>query len=126
MEIKNMRHKKIQDFLKKLAKEDKDISGVVVFDIKTGEPLAETFSKTYVKKTITIEQLIMKLEKERILKLDPCGPKNWAMYSFGKKIIVTARIHKDIFMSAEYVIEKAPSACIEDALEVALMINELL
>jgi len=121
-----MQNKKIEDLLKKLDKEDKDISGIVVFDIQTGEPLATTFSETYVKKTITIEQLIMKLEKERILKLDPCGPKNWAMYSFGKKIVVTVRVRKDVFMSVEYVIEKAPSASIEDALEVALMINELL
>ncbi len=121
-----MQYKKIQGLLTKLGKEDKEISGVVVFDIKTGKPLATTFSKIYVKKTITIEQLITKLEKDRVLKLDPCGPKNWAMYSFGKKIIVTVRVRKDTFMSVEYVIEKAPSACIEDALEVALMTNELL
>lgn len=121
-----MQHKKIQDLLKKLGKEDREISGIVVFSMNTGKPLASTFSAAYVKKTVAVEQMIAKMEKNRILKLDPCGPKNWAMYSFGKKIIVTVRIRKDVFMSVEYVIEKAPSASIEDALEVALMINELL
>ena len=57
---------------------------------------------------------------------DFAGPKNWAMYSFGKKIVVTARIKKDNWITVEYAIEKAPSACVEDALELALMVNEQL
>ena len=121
-----MQHKKIKELLTKLCREDREISGIVVFDIENGKSLAATFTAGYVRKTIAIEQLIAKLEKNRVLKLDPCGPKNWAMYSFGKKIITTVRIRKDIFMSVEYMIEKSPSASIEDALEVALMINGLL
>lgn len=123
---KYMQTKEIQKLLNRLNKEDKDISGAVVFDLKKGAAIAATFSKGYVKKTIEIEQLIADLEKRRIMKLDPCGPKNWAMYSFNKKIVVTVRIKKHIFISLEYVMEKAPGASIEDALEVALMVNELI
>ncbi|HEV7424081.1 MAG TPA: hypothetical protein VGO21_02730 [Candidatus Paceibacterota bacterium] len=121
-----MQTKAIQKLLTRLNKEDEEISGAVVFDLKKGTVIASTFSKEYVKKTIEIEQLIADLEKRRIMKLDPCGSKNWAMYSFNKKIVATVRIKKDIFISLEYVMEKAPSASIEDALEVALMVNELI
>ena len=120
METKNQN---VQDLIDKFDKEDPEITGIAVFDINKGIPLASTFSEDYNKKTIEIEQSIADLEKNRILKLDPCGSKNWAMYSFGKKIIVTVRIKKDNWLTMEYAIEKAPSACIEDALEVALMVN---
>lgn len=121
-----MQTHEIQNLLSRLDKEDKEIAGVVVFDIKKDEAIASTFSPDYVKKTLEIERLIANLEKKRIMKLDPCGPKNWAMYSFDKKIVVTVRVKHDIFTSTEYVIEKSPSAAIEDALEVALMVNELI
>jgi len=121
-----MENQKIQSLLDKFDKEDPEITGICVFNINDGSTIASTFSKDYNEKTIEIEKSIADLEKNRILKLDPCGPKNWAMYSFGKKIIVTVRIKKDIWLTIEYAIEKAPSACIEDALEVALMVNEML
>lgn len=120
-----MEQQKIQDLLNKFDKEDPEITGVIVFDIATGFAIASTFSDDYNKKTTEIEQAIAQLEKNRILKLDPCGDKNWAMYSFGKKIIVTARIKHDHWLTMEYAIEKAPSACIEDSLEMALMVNQL-
>jgi len=121
-----METNKIQGLLSRLTKEDKEISGSVVFDIHTGTAIASTFSKPYVKNTVKIEQLIAGLEKDRLMKLDPCGPKNWAMYSFDKKIVTTVRVKKDVFISLEYAIEKSPSASIEDALEIALMVNGLL
>ncbi len=121
-----MENKKIQELLDKFDKEDPEITGVMVFNISTGEVVASTFPADYNKKDIEIEQAIADLEKNRILKLDPCGAKNWAMYSFGKKIIATARIKKDTWITMEYAIEKSPSACIEDALEVALMVNDAL
>jgi len=121
-----MENQKIQELLTKFDKEDPEITGIVLFDIAKGSVIASTFSEDYNKKTIEIEQAIADLETNRILKLDPCGPKNWAMYSFGKKIVVTARIKNDVWITMEYAIEKAPSACIEDALEVALMVNQSL
>lgn len=121
-----MEVQKIQELFSRLDKEDKEITGLIVFDIKEGKPIASTFTEAYDKKTIEIEQDIANLEKNRILKIDPCGLKNWAMYSFGKKIIVTTKIKKDVWLTIEYAIEKAPSACIEDALEIALMANESL
>ena len=121
-----MENLKIRELLAKFDKEDPEIIGIVLFDIAKGSVIASTFSEDYDKKTIEIEQVIADLEKNRILKLDPCGPKNWAMYSFGKKIIVTVRVKKDDWITVEYAIEKAPSACIEDALEVALMVNQSL
>jgi len=119
-----MENQNIKSLLDKFDKEDPEITGICIFDINKGTVTASTFPEEYNKKTLAIEQSIAELEKDRILKLDPCGPKNWAMYSFGKKIIVTVRIKKDNWLTIEYAIEKAPSACIEDALEVALMANE--
>jgi len=121
-----MENQKIKDLLTKFDKEDPEITGIVFFDIDNGSVIASTFSEDYNKKTVEIEQAIADLEKNRILKLDPCGPKNWAMYSFGKKVIVTARVKDNNWITMEYAIEKAPSACIEDALEVALMVNQSL
>lgn len=117
---------KIQELLLRFDREDEDISGVVVFDIKKGKELASTFSDEYTVKTIKIEQMLQELDKDRILKLDPAGPKNWAMYSYDKKIIATVRVKDDICLSCEYSVERAPSAAIEDALEIALMVNQLL
>lgn len=117
----------LQNLLDKFDKEDPEISGIVVFDIKTSEVLASsTFSDDYAVKTVKIEQMIRDLELDRILKLDPAGQKNWAMYSFGRKIVVTVHIRGSIWMTSEYVVQKAPSAAIEDALEIALMANDVL
>jgi len=119
-----MENSKIKELLTKFDKEDPEITGAVLFNLNNKSVLASTFSEDYDKKTIEIEQAIADLEKNRILKLDPCGPKNWAMYSFGRKVVVTVRVKDDNWLTMEYAIEKAPSACIEDALEVALMVNQ--
>lgn len=122
-----MAHEGLQNLLDRFDQEDKDITGVVIFDIDAGEALASsTFSEDYVGKTVKIEQMIRDLEEDRILKLDPAGKKNWAMYSFGRKIVVTVRVRGSIFLTIEYVVQKAPSAAIEDALEIALMANDVI
>ena len=119
-----MKNDKIQGLLGELKQKDSELDGSIVFDIVSGETIASTFSGDYDQKTIKIEQLVADLEKDRILKLDPTGPKNWMMSSWAKKIVTTVRIKGNIFLSCEYVIEKAPSAAIEDALEIALMVNQ--
>lgn len=111
-----MENKKIQEVLNSFDREDieKEIS------------LASTFSEDYIKKTIEIERSILDLEKNRILKLDPAGEKTWAMYSFRKKVVATVKIRGSIFMTTEYVVQKSPSSAIEDVLEIALIINNVL
>jgi hypothetical protein len=119
-----MKNDKVQALLDDLGKKDPELDGSVVFHIGSGAVVASTLSEDYNQKTVKIEQLVMELEKDRILKLDPTGPKNWMMSSWAKKIVVTARIKGDVFVSCEYAIEKAPSAAIEDVLEIALMVNQ--
>ncbi|MBN2585643.1 hypothetical protein JXA59_03310 [Patescibacteria group bacterium] len=121
-----MNNDNLQGLLKMCDQKDEQISGIIVFDMDSGKSLASTFSSEYDAKTIAIEQALTALDEDRIMKLDPVGPKNWAMYSYDRKVVATVKIRGSIWLSCEYKTEKAPSAAIEDALEIALMANDKL
>lgn len=121
-----MKNSNVQILLDRLDQEDQEITGMVVFNIQSGEIIGSTFAPEYTQQTIEIEQLILDLETQRLQKLDPTGQKTWTMYSFSKKVVLTIRIQGPVFISCEYVIHKAPGAAIEDGLEIALMVNEAL
>ncbi len=120
-------HQKIQKLVEQFDEKGDEVIGIVVYDLDSGEVFAsQSFSQDYINKTLEIERAIKVLEQDRILKLDPAGQKNWVMYSYWRKIVVTVRIQASFFLTLEYQPKKAPSAAIEDALEIALMVNEII
>lgn len=112
--------------IKDFKKEDKQIRGITVFNSRTKEVIASTASKKIAEKVVKSRREYLKLgEKMRKLWGGQGGGKfNWDALSLSRYIIVGVKIKGDIYLSIEYIVEKAPSAAIEDALEIALMVNQ--
>ncbi len=120
-----MKANEIKKLLKGYVKEDPELKGGIVYNRKSGKPIATTLTPKATEKNIKISQLAAKTD-ERASKLDPSGVFRWDMVSFSRKIICCVRIHKDTFVDLFYAPQKAPSGAIEDALEIALDVGELL
>jgi hypothetical protein len=99
---------------------------MMVFDLKTGEILGSTYSKEHAKKVIEIEQMAENLENKDLSEIDSGRKSTWAMLSFERKIVVFSRVKGDISLSAEYALQKSPTGAIEDILEIALLVNNLI
>ncbi len=120
-----MDNKKILDLISKYVKDDSELIGLVVYDRKKGVSFASTFDSKETAKQIKIS-LFCESNDKRIEKLDPSGNFRWEIFSFSRKIVCSVRINKNIFVDAFYESDKAPSGAIEDALEIALDVGELL
>jgi hypothetical protein len=117
---------KIQNLLDKFDREEDELLGMMVFDLKTGEILGSTFEDKKAKDIIEIERKTQELEKNKFAVIDPAGKKTWAIYSLERKISVVSRVDNDIFVISEYAIQKSPTGAIEDILEIALLVNNLI
>ncbi len=116
----------VAELLSKSVKEDRDIHGLMVYNFPKQEVLASTFSPEETKKFMEVEKLYMDLELEHATKVDPAGERNWLMVSLSRKIVYSVKITKDIHLYADLEPSEAPSAAIEDGLELALMIGRML
>lgn len=117
--------KKIQTLLNGFKKEDKMLNNLMVYDRKNKKLIASTVSAAKAKQVIKIAKIMEEADKRTAL-IDKPGKLNWDMASFARKVVVFVRIHGEIFLDVSYRVEKAPSGAIEDALELALMVGELI
>ncbi|MBS3094727.1 hypothetical protein J4474_03605 [Candidatus Pacearchaeota archaeon] len=118
-------NKKVSDLIQNYVKGDSELLGLIVYDRKNGNLLASTFDSKETQKQIKVS-LFCEKNDERISKFDPSGNFRWEMFSFSRKIVCSVRINKNTFVDAFYAPEKAPSGAIEDSLEIALDVGELL
>lgn len=116
----------VRQYVSKIVKGDPDLKGLIVYNVSSKEIYATTFSDKLSKLYVKIEKMFQDLEGGKAEKLDPAGGCNWAMSSLGRKIVFNVRITDTVFLFGEFLPQEAPSAVIEDALEIALTISRLL
>lgn len=118
-------NQKVQALITRYVEEDSMLEAVIVYNRKTGDPIASTLDEEETGKQIKISQLAATMD-EKVNKIDPSGNFRWDMVSFSRKIITCVRIHEDNYVDVLYAPSKSPSGAIEDALEIALDAGELL
>jgi len=118
-------NKEVMALISKYSKDDPELYGLIVYNRKTGVLIGSTFDS---KETVRQVKISLFCEKndQRINKFDPSGNFRWEMFSFSRKIVCSVRIRGDIYIDAFYAPEKAPSGAVEDSLEIALDVGELL
>jgi len=117
---------KILELLKKIVTEDKDINGLMVYNLPKQEVVATTFSPEDTEKFMKVEKLYMEAETNQATKIDPAGNRNWLMVSLDRKIVYSVRITNDVHLYGDLQPSEAPTAAIEDGLELALMVSRML
>ena len=121
-----MKKDEIKSLLDEAVKDDQDLNGLLVYNLTTGEVVASTFPDDYSKKTIEISRIFQGTEKEAVSIVDSAGGTNWVMKSLARKVIYDVKISGDVWLFGETKISEAPTAALEDGLELALMIGRLI
>ncbi|OGH64295.1 MAG: hypothetical protein A2821_01870 [Candidatus Magasanikbacteria bacterium RIFCSPHIGHO2_01_FULL_41_23] len=119
-------NEKILDLLSKTVKEDANVHGLMVYNFSKQEVVATTFSPEDTEKFMKVEKLYMDLETEHATKVDPAGERNWLMVSLSRKIVYSIKITNEFHLYADLEPAEAPSAAIENGLELGLMIGRML
>ena len=118
---------KVKDLLSKFKSEDKEIAGLMVYNSKTSEIVATTYDAKKSSDLIAVRNKYIKLGEEAVAEgVYPEGSWNWGMTSVARYSLFATNLVGDYVMADEFIESKAPSACIEDALELSLMVNDIL
>ena len=118
---------KVKDLLSKFKSEDKEIAGLMVYNSQTGEVVATTYDAKKSSDLIAVRNKYTKLGEEAVAEgVYPEGRWNWGITSVARYSLFATNLVGDYVMAGEFLESKAPSACIEDALEFSLMVNDLL
>lgn len=117
---------KIAELIAKVVKGDPDIHGMMVYNFPKQEVIASTFTPEETEKFMRVEKVYLDTETTQATKIDPAGERNWLMVSLSRKIVYSIRITNDVHLYADLEPSEAPSAAIEDGLELALMIGRML
>ena len=121
-----MDKKEIQILIEGAVKEDQDLTGMLVYNLPKAEVIASTFPEDYSQKAIEIQQIFYETEQEAMKIVKSAGGTNWVLKSLARKVIYDIRITDDIYVFGETKVTEAPTAALEDGLELALMIGRLL
>jgi hypothetical protein len=124
--MKYMKNDKILGLLKDVVAKDRDINGLMVYNFPKQEVIASTFSPEDTRKFMTVEKLYMDIEIKKATKVDPAGNRNWVMVSLDRKIVYSVRITDEVHLYGDLEPSEAPTAAIEDGMELALMIGRIL
>ncbi|HXK40063.1 MAG TPA: hypothetical protein VJ837_04495 [Candidatus Paceibacterota bacterium] len=121
-----MKNEPIHALLQSAVDEDPDLTGLLVYDLLKAEVIATTFSEEYSKKAIEIQQIFYDTEQHAMRIHESAGGTNWVLKSLARKVIYDVRITDTVYIFGETRITEAPTAALEDALELALMVGRLL
>lgn len=121
-----MQNDKIQKLIQGVVTKDKDINGLMVYNFTKQEVIASTFSPEDTQKFMKVEKLYMDVEIKQATKVDPAGSRNWLMVSLDRKIVYSVRITDEVHLYGDLEPSEAPTAAIEDGLELALMVGRML
>lgn len=118
-------NQKVQQLLERFKGEDKEIAGLLVYVEKTGEIVASTYDDKKGKNIVSVRNKYAQLGAEAVAEgVYPDGRWNWGLTSVARYTLFAVNLVQDYVMAGEFVESKAPSACIEDALEISLMVND--
>ncbi|MBI2443777.1 MAG: hypothetical protein HYV42_00855 [Candidatus Magasanikbacteria bacterium] len=121
-----MQQEKIAKLINEVVTKDPDINGLMVYNLPKQKVIATTFSSGDTKKFMKVEKLYMDVETNKATKIDPAGDRNWLMVSLNRKIVYSIRITDEVHLYGDLQPSEAPTAAIEDGLELALMIGRML
>ena len=121
-----METSQIQTLIEGAVKEDQDLTGLLVYNLPKAAVIASTFSDEYAQKAIEIQKIFYETEQEATKIAESAGGTNWVLKSLARKVIYDIRITDDIYIFGETKITEAPTAALEDGLELALMAGRLL
>lgn len=119
-----MRNNEVQSLITEATERDPDVVGLLVYNFENEDILATTFSEEHARKVIAIQKKFYETEEDNLVATEePAGETNWFMKSVARKIIYEVHIDKNICLFGETKITEAPTAVLEDGLELALMIG---
>lgn len=117
----------LQKLLEKFKSEDKEVAGLLVYDSETNKIISSTYDERKGKKIVAVRTKYSQLGAEAVMEgVYPAGRWNWGMTSVALYTMFATNLIGDYVLAGEFLESKAPSACIEDALEVSLMVNAAL
>lgn len=122
-----MKKDEIQSLISEATERDPDMVGLLVYNFATEEVIATTFPEEHSRKVIAIQKKFYETERDALVSTEePADETNWFMKSVARKVIYEVHIEKDVCLFGETKITEAPTAALEDALELALMIGRRL
>ncbi len=127
IQITDKKVSELQKLFEKFKLEDKEIAGLLVYDMETDEILASTYDVRKGKNLVAVRKKYSQLGAEAVMEgVYPAGRWNWGMTSVARYTMFATKLIGNYVMAGEFVESKAPSACLEDALEFSLMANDIL
>ena len=121
-----MKNEPIHALIQNAVDEDPDLTGLLVYNLPEAKAIASTFPGEYSKKAMEIQQIFYDTEQHAMRIHESAGGTNWVLKSLARKVVYDVRITDDIYIFGETRITEAPTAALEDALELALMVGRLL
>ncbi len=126
-EVTDKKVQELQNLFEKFKSEDKEIAGLLVYDTESDEILASTYDVRKGKNLVAVRKKYSQLGAEAVMEgVYPSGRWNWGLTSVARYTMFATSLVGNYVMAGEFIESKAPSACIEDALEFSLMVNDIL
>jgi|GEM_PF-6827841 hypothetical protein len=126
-EVTDKKVQELQKLLEKFKLEDKEIAGILVYDAESDEIIASTYDTRKGKNLVAVRKKYSQLGAEAVMEgVYPMGRWNWGLTSVARYTMFATKLVGNYVLAGEFIESKAPSACLEDALEFSLMVDDIL
>ena len=127
LKVTDAKLKELQELLQKFKSEDAEIAGLLIYDSESGAITASTYDARKGKSLVAVRKKYSQLGAEAVMEgVYPAGRWNWGMTSVARYTMFATNLVGNYVMAGEFIESKSPSSCLEDALELSLMVNEIL
>ena len=127
LEVTDKKVDELTKLFKKFKSEDIEIAGLLVYDAESDEIVASTYDARKGKNLVAVRKKYSQLGAEAVMEgVYPSGRWSWGLTSVARYTMFATNLVGSYVMAGEFIESKAPSACIEDALEFSLMANDIL
>ena len=127
LEVTDKKVQELQKLFEKFKSEDKEIAGLLVYDEESNEIIASTYDARKGKNLVAVRKKYSQLGAEAVMEgVYPMGRWNWGLTSVARYTMFATKLVGNYVMAGEFIESKAPSACLEDALEFSLMADDIL
>jgi len=127
LKVTDKKVQELQRLFEKFKTEDKEIAGILVYDEESSEIIASTYEARKGKNLVAVRKKYSQLGAEAVMEgVYPMGRWNWGLTSVARYTMFATKLVGNYVMAGEFMESKAPSACLEDALEFSLMADGIL
>lgn len=127
IKVTDRKVQELQRLFEKFRSEDKEIAGILVYDEESNEIIASTYDARKGKNLVAVRKKYAQLGAEAVMEgVYPMGRWNWGLTSVARYTMFATKLVGNYVMAGEFMESKAPSACLEDALEFSLMADDIL